>query len=181
MSLTRNFASVTRRVFRDRVVFSGGASSRFASSKCFRVGDAKTRRRENVRVCPALIFLFRKMLHNNFCVQKYVRNYLFCENIFEISRILVLRNNAKRNFAFFLISRNSRNSAKQFLFRIIFVFRENKKIDEIDNPNYRTSRPGVRMERCRRPWSLTSEKTGTRGWRREGRSIKSIFPRCIIQ
>ena len=75
------------------------------------------------------------MLHNNFCVQKYVRNYLFCENIFEISRILVLRNNAKRNFAFFLISRNSRNSAKQFLFRIIFVFRENKKIDEIDNPN----------------------------------------------
>ena len=34
----------------------------------------------------------------------------------------------------FLISRNSRNSAKQFLFRIIFVFRENKKIDEIDNP-----------------------------------------------
>ena len=46
-------------------------------------------------------FLFRKMLHNNFCVQKYVRNYLFCENIFEISRILVLQNNAKRNFAFF--------------------------------------------------------------------------------
>ena len=35
----------------------------------------------------------------------------------------------------FLISRNSRNSAKQFLFRIIFVFRENKKIDEIDNPS----------------------------------------------
>ena len=76
------------------------------------------------------------MLHNNFCVQKYVRNYLFCENIFEISRILVLRNKAKRNFAFFLISRNSRNSAKQFLFRIIFVFRENKKIDEIDNPRW---------------------------------------------
>ena len=27
---------------------------RFASSKCFRVGDAMTQRRENVRVCPAL-------------------------------------------------------------------------------------------------------------------------------
>ena len=52
--VTRNFASVTRRVFRDRVVFSGGASLRFASSKCFRVGDAMTQRRENVRVCPAL-------------------------------------------------------------------------------------------------------------------------------
>ena len=132
MSLTRNFASVTRRVFRDRVVFSGGASSRFASSKCFRVGDAKTRKRSRLPSSG-------KMLHNNFCVQKYVRNYRFCENIFEISRILVLRNNAKRNFAFFLISRNSRNSAKQFLFRIIFVFRENKKIDEIDNPNCDTN------------------------------------------
>ena len=43
--VTPNFASVTRRVFRDRVVFSGGASSRFASG---------TRRRENVGVCPAL-------------------------------------------------------------------------------------------------------------------------------
>ena len=52
--MTRNFASVTLRVFRDRVIFSGGASSRFASSKCFRVEDATTRRRENVRVCPAL-------------------------------------------------------------------------------------------------------------------------------
>ena len=42
--VTQNFASVTRRVFRDRVVFSGGASSRFALSKCFRVRDAKTRK-----------------------------------------------------------------------------------------------------------------------------------------
>ena len=54
--------------------------------------------------------------------------------IIYFAKILVLRNNAKRNFALFLISQNSRNSAKQFLFRIIFVFRENKKIDEIDNP-----------------------------------------------
>ena len=46
--VTRNFASVTRRVFRDRVVFSGGASSHFASSKCFRVGDAKTRKRSRL-------------------------------------------------------------------------------------------------------------------------------------
>ena len=43
-----NFASVTRRVFRDRVVFSGGASSRVASSKCFGVGDAKTRKRSRL-------------------------------------------------------------------------------------------------------------------------------------
>ena len=35
--VTRNFVSVTRRIFRDRVIFSGGASLRFASSK-----DAKT-------------------------------------------------------------------------------------------------------------------------------------------
>ena len=39
---TRNFVSVTRRVFCDWVVFSGGASLRSASSKCFRVRDAKT-------------------------------------------------------------------------------------------------------------------------------------------
>ena len=57
MSLTpvmRNFASVTRSVFRDHVVFSCGAPSRFASSKYFRIGDSKTQRHENVRVCPAL-------------------------------------------------------------------------------------------------------------------------------
>ena len=46
--VTRNFASVVRRVFRDRVVFSGAASSRFASSNCFRVGDAKTRKRSRL-------------------------------------------------------------------------------------------------------------------------------------
>ena len=46
--VTRNFASVTRRVFRDRVIFSGGASSRFASSKCFCVGDAKMRKRSRL-------------------------------------------------------------------------------------------------------------------------------------
>ena len=53
---------------------------------------------------------------------------------------------------FFLISRNSRNSAKQFLFRIIFVFRENKKIDEIDNPTTKAVVPGSI------PASLTVEK-----------------------
>ena len=56
MPVTRNFTYVACRVFRDRVVFSGGSSSRFASSNCFRVGDATTRRHENVRVCPPLHF-----------------------------------------------------------------------------------------------------------------------------
>ena len=65
VSLTRKFASVTLRVIRDRVVFSDCASSRFASSKCFRAGDAKTRRRESIRVCPALyigsVFFSKKL------------------------------------------------------------------------------------------------------------------------
>ena len=34
----QNFASVTRRVFCDGVVFSGGPSQHFTSSKCFHVG-----------------------------------------------------------------------------------------------------------------------------------------------
>ena len=42
--VTRNFASVTRRVFCNRIVFSGSTSSRFALSKCFRVRGAKTRK-----------------------------------------------------------------------------------------------------------------------------------------
>ena len=46
--VTQNFASVTHRVFCDSVVFSGGASSRFTLSKCFRVGDAKTGKRSHL-------------------------------------------------------------------------------------------------------------------------------------
>ena len=52
MSLTpvmQNFASVTRRVFRDHVVFRGGASLR--RQNAFASG---TQRREDVHVCPAL-------------------------------------------------------------------------------------------------------------------------------
>ena len=58
--VTRNFASVTRRVFRDRVVFSGGASSRrqnaFASGTRRREG-AKTRKRSRL---PSSAFLYAK-------------------------------------------------------------------------------------------------------------------------
>ena len=50
--VTRNFASVTCCVFRDRVVFSGGVSSR--RQNAFASG---TRRRKNVRLCPALILM----------------------------------------------------------------------------------------------------------------------------
>ena len=46
--LTRNFASATCRVFLDRDVFSGGASSSFALSKCYRVGDTKTLKRSRL-------------------------------------------------------------------------------------------------------------------------------------
>ena len=55
MSLTRNFASGTLRVFSDRVIFSGVAYR--VAKMLSRRGrkDAKTQRRENVCVCPALL------------------------------------------------------------------------------------------------------------------------------
>ena len=56
MLVTRNFASVTRHAFRDRVVFSTVASSPIASAKCLCVGCGKTRKCENIRICPALVF-----------------------------------------------------------------------------------------------------------------------------
>ena len=77
MPVTRNFASVTCRVFRDRVVFSSGASSRFASSKCFRVGDTKTRRRENVRVCPALLIHIKIPVEIEFMKENSTVEYTF--------------------------------------------------------------------------------------------------------
>ena len=52
MSLSQvmqNFVSMTRRVFRDRVVFNGGASSHFASSKCCCVRDTKKQRHEDTK------------------------------------------------------------------------------------------------------------------------------------
>ena len=65
--VTQNFASLTRRVFRDCVVFSCGASLRFTSSKCFHAG---TRRRENVRVCPALYLPINHLNMTNFYVTR---------------------------------------------------------------------------------------------------------------
>ena len=45
----QNFVSMTRRVFRDCVVFNGGASSHFASSKCCCVRDTKKQRHEDTK------------------------------------------------------------------------------------------------------------------------------------
>ena len=60
--VTQNFVSVTCCVFRDRVVFRGGASLPFALSECFRVREAMTRRRENVHVCPALVAVLGELV-----------------------------------------------------------------------------------------------------------------------
>ena len=46
--VTQNFPFVTERVLRDRIIFSGGTSLCFASSKCFRVRDAKTQKRSRL-------------------------------------------------------------------------------------------------------------------------------------
>ena len=51
---TRKLASVRRRAFCVRVVFIKVASLPMALAKCLRVGRAKTQKRENVCVCPAL-------------------------------------------------------------------------------------------------------------------------------
>ena len=48
MPVTRNFTSVTRRVFRDRVVFSGGASLNSRRQNAFASGTQRREKRSHL-------------------------------------------------------------------------------------------------------------------------------------
>ena len=101
MPVTRNFVSVARRVFCDRVVFSGGASLRFASSNYFRVRDTN----ENVRVCPPLPKRCR-IVANCFniavcrvLVKKYFRYFSISQRIKWEINVLNSFNNCSDNYS----------------------------------------------------------------------------------
>ena len=86
--VTQNFASVTLRVFRDRVIFSGSTSLRFASSKCFRVRDAKTQKRLHL---PTSV----KYLATKF--QKQEKNQIVSDPQLDFLRIHLSLQNSIRN------------------------------------------------------------------------------------
>ena len=78
--VTRNFASVTRCVFPNRVFFSGGASLRFASSKCFRVGDEKTQKRSRLPSSDFYEYSFAKFEKIAQCSISFANFARNCEN-----------------------------------------------------------------------------------------------------